>query len=195
MGSPLRTTCERSSSSVADHTAPWINTGVGGESKYHAEVVLAARVLQDDAARRHVAELKRRLEEFSGHLIAVLDLPDVRLGSRVVGRRRRAGVVPEHRLPTGATVATDPARICPDSQSSALGRASCTCTRVADTRTRAAQERFNGVREKEDQSSRKSSALIKATPTTTAPYTLVVMRNSSFSTAFSKSSFVTRFSP
>ena len=40
-------------------------TGIRGESKYHAEVVLASRVLEDEAS---ADELKKRLEKLAEHL-------------------------------------------------------------------------------------------------------------------------------
>ena len=61
------------------------NTGVRGESMYHAEVVLAARELQDHADGRDGATLRMRLDEFTWHLAAALGLRDDCLEPRIVG--------------------------------------------------------------------------------------------------------------
>ena len=58
-----------------------------GESKYHAEVILAARAFRDDARRRDVDTLWKRLREFSRHLAAALGLPEGALAPRKVRRR------------------------------------------------------------------------------------------------------------
>lgn len=68
---------------------PLRDTGVKGESKYHAEVVLAARALRGDVRGRDVAALRMRLDEFSRHLAVVLDLQDDRLETRIVGRPKQ----------------------------------------------------------------------------------------------------------
>ena len=60
---------------------PLHRTGVKGESKYHAEVILAAREFQDHADGRDVATLRSRLDEFTRHLAAALEL----LKPRIVG--------------------------------------------------------------------------------------------------------------
>ena len=52
---------------------PLRDTGVEGESTYHAEVILAARAFRDDARERDVDTLWKRLREFSRHLAAALD--------------------------------------------------------------------------------------------------------------------------
>ena len=61
------------------------DTGVRGESRYHAEVVLAARAFRGDARGRDAAALRMRLDEFSRHLAAALDLQNDRLETRLVG--------------------------------------------------------------------------------------------------------------
>ena len=65
---------------------PLRDTGVKGESTYHAEVILAARAFRDDARRRDVAALWMRLREFSRHLVAALGLPEDALAPRKVRR-------------------------------------------------------------------------------------------------------------
>ena len=59
---------------------------VKGESKYHAEVILAARAFRDDARRRDVAALWMSLLEFSRHLAAALGLSADALAPRKVHR-------------------------------------------------------------------------------------------------------------
>ena len=59
-------------------------TGVRGESRYHADVVLAARAFRDAAHGPAVATLWTRLAEYSRHLAAALDLPDGALAPRSV---------------------------------------------------------------------------------------------------------------
>ena len=67
---------------------PLPDQGVKGESKYHAEVVLAAPLL---LAHRHgreatnVSTLRERLTAFVGHLSGVLELPAKQVAPRVVG--------------------------------------------------------------------------------------------------------------
>lgn len=53
-------------------------TGIRGESKYHAEVVLAASVLEDEAG---ADDLKKRLEKLAEHLA---DIPAWQLAPRFV---------------------------------------------------------------------------------------------------------------
>ena len=60
------------------------NTGVKGESTFHADVVLAARAFGDAARGSAVAKLWTRLSEYSRHLADVLDLPDGTLVPRKV---------------------------------------------------------------------------------------------------------------
>lgn len=60
------------------------NTGVKGESRFHADVVLAARAFGDATRRPAVTTLWTRLAEYSRHLAAVLDLPDGTLAPRKV---------------------------------------------------------------------------------------------------------------
>ena len=67
---------------------PLRGVGVKGESKYHAEVILAARAFRDDARERDVDTLWKRLREFSRHLAAALDLPEDALAPREVRRRK-----------------------------------------------------------------------------------------------------------
>lgn len=43
-------------------------TRIRGESKYHAEVILAAKVLEGEAGADDVADLKKRLEKLAEHL-------------------------------------------------------------------------------------------------------------------------------
>ena len=65
---------------------PLRDTGVKGESTYHAEVILAARAFRDDARRHDVAALWMRLREFSRHLATALGLPEDALAPRRVHR-------------------------------------------------------------------------------------------------------------
>ena len=65
---------------------PLRGAGVRGESKYHAEVILAARAFRDDARQRGVDILWKRLREFSRHLAAALDP----LAPKKVRRRKTA---------------------------------------------------------------------------------------------------------
>ena len=60
------------------------NTGVKGESTYHADVVLASQTFGDAARGPAVATLWMRLAEYSRHLAAALDLPDDTLAPRKV---------------------------------------------------------------------------------------------------------------
>ena len=60
------------------------NTGVKGESTFHADVVLAARAFGDVARGSAVAKLWTRLAEYSRHLADALDLPDGTLAPRKV---------------------------------------------------------------------------------------------------------------
>lgn len=69
---------------------PLRGTGLKGESKYHLEVILAARAFRDDARRRDVDTLWKRLREFSRHLAAALDLPEDALAPRKVRRSETA---------------------------------------------------------------------------------------------------------
>lgn len=64
---------------------PLHDTGVRGESTFHAEVILAARAFQD-ARQRDGDALWMRLRQFSRHLAAALDRPDDALAPRKVGR-------------------------------------------------------------------------------------------------------------
>ena len=68
---------------------PLPDHGVKGESKYHAEVVLAARALLPHSRSREfssAAALRTRLAVFAEHVADVLQLPPQRLAPRVVGR-------------------------------------------------------------------------------------------------------------
>ena len=58
-----------------------VDTGVGGESGFHAEVVLAARPLLERGTSPDVSVLRMRLTEYTIHLGRVLNL----LQLRVVG--------------------------------------------------------------------------------------------------------------
>ena len=69
---------------------PLRGTGLKGESKYHAEMILAARAFRDDARRRGVETLWKRLREFSRHLAAALGLPADTLVPRKVRRSETA---------------------------------------------------------------------------------------------------------
>ena len=60
------------------------NTGVKGESRFHADVVLAARAFGDTTRRPAVATLWTRLNEYSRHLANALDVPDGALVPRKV---------------------------------------------------------------------------------------------------------------
>ena len=67
---------------------PLPDQGVKGESKYHAEVVLAARALLPHGRSRQpssAATLQTRLAVFAEHVAGVLQLPPQRLAPRVVG--------------------------------------------------------------------------------------------------------------
>ena len=59
-------------------------TKVKGESRYHAEVVLAARAFRDAARKPAVATLWTRLTEYSRHLANALNVPDGTLVPRKV---------------------------------------------------------------------------------------------------------------
>ena len=65
--------------------------GVEGESKYQAEVVLAARHLLPCSLREEssaVRAFRERLATYAEHLAGVLDVPAERFGPRVVGAKR-----------------------------------------------------------------------------------------------------------
>lgn len=65
--------------------------GVEGESKYHAEVVLAARDLLPSCRGEEssaVRAFRTRLAAYAEHLSGVLDVPAERLAPRVVGAKR-----------------------------------------------------------------------------------------------------------
>jgi len=64
---------------------PLKGTGIRGESKYHAEVVLAASLLRDPERERDVADLKKRLTDYLKRLARVLGVPTERLELRIVG--------------------------------------------------------------------------------------------------------------
>lgn len=72
---------------------PLRGTGVEGENRYYAEVVLAASAFQRDASCPAGAELRRRLDKFAGHLAAALFLPDESLKLRIVGEGVDSGRV------------------------------------------------------------------------------------------------------
>lgn len=55
---------------------PLSDTGVNGESKYHADVILAAHPLLEHRNNRDVAELKTRLDDFAKKLAGVLGLSE-----------------------------------------------------------------------------------------------------------------------
>ncbi len=59
-------------------------TGIGGESKYHAEVVLAARALTDPDTAAPRRYLERRLEKLAAYLA---DIPACQLRPRAVRER------------------------------------------------------------------------------------------------------------
>ncbi len=59
-------------------------TGVKGESRYHADVVLAAPLLEHSGSPE-AQRLRTRLTAFAKHLARALDLPAGRLDPRVVG--------------------------------------------------------------------------------------------------------------
>ena len=64
---------------------PLPDQGVKGESKYHAEVVLAARALLPHGRSREpssAATLRTRLAVFAEHVADVLQLPSQRLAPR-----------------------------------------------------------------------------------------------------------------
>lgn len=64
---------------------PLLTTEIRGESRYHADVVLAARPLLEHGTNAEVRLLRTRLAEFAKGLTRVLDLPALRLEPRVVG--------------------------------------------------------------------------------------------------------------
>lgn len=64
---------------------PLPGTRIKGESIYHAEVVLAARLLRDGGHVRDLHVLWRRLTDYARDLADVLDVPAKRLEPRVVG--------------------------------------------------------------------------------------------------------------
>ncbi|MYN65268.1 MAG: hypothetical protein F4X11_09610 [Acidobacteria bacterium] len=64
---------------------PLVDTGVRGESRYHAEIVLAARLLQERKRVREVSILSRRLTAFARDAARVLRLPAKQLEPRLVG--------------------------------------------------------------------------------------------------------------
>ena len=57
---------------------PLCCVGIRGESKYHAEVLLAASVLKNEENENdpQVAELKKRLEKLAKHLADILKIAD-----------------------------------------------------------------------------------------------------------------------
>ena len=63
-------------------------TGVRGESKYYADVVLAARPLREGDGSRNIRRLRKRLAHFTRHLAGVLGLHAETLGPRDVPSRR-----------------------------------------------------------------------------------------------------------
>ena len=65
---------------------PLRGTGVRGESSYHAEVVLAARLLREGKRVRDIDVLSRRLTVFAKLLAGVLGVPSKQLEPRIVGR-------------------------------------------------------------------------------------------------------------
>ena len=68
-------------------TCPPLNgTGVRGESRYHAEVVLAAGLLRDAEREREVVGLRRQLTDYLERLARVLGVSTKRLALRTVGR-------------------------------------------------------------------------------------------------------------
>ena len=64
---------------------PLQRTGVKGESKYHAEVVLAASLLRDAERTREIAVLRQRLTDYVKRLARVLGVPTKQLELRIVG--------------------------------------------------------------------------------------------------------------
>ena len=70
---------------------PLPDRGVKGESKYHAEIVLATRDLLPPCPGEEsstVRALRTRIESHAQHLAGVLDVPAERLAPRVVGKKR-----------------------------------------------------------------------------------------------------------
>ena len=65
---------------------PLPRTGVRGESRYYAEVVLAARLLREAKRVREIGILRRRLTAFAEQLAGVLGVPAKQLEPRIVGR-------------------------------------------------------------------------------------------------------------
>jgi hypothetical protein len=63
---------------------PW--TGVRGESRYHAEIVLAARLLREAKRVREIGILRWRLTAFAEQLSGILGVPAKQLEPRIVGR-------------------------------------------------------------------------------------------------------------
>ena len=64
---------------------PLEGTGVKGESRYHAEVVLAAGLLRDSKREREVAGLRRQLTDYLERLARLLGVSTKRLELRIVG--------------------------------------------------------------------------------------------------------------
>ncbi|MDD9982226.1 MAG: hypothetical protein OXU81_12850 [Gammaproteobacteria bacterium] len=64
---------------------PLEGTGVRGESRYHAEVVLAAGLLRDAEREREVAGLRRELTDYLARLARLLGVSTKRLELRIVG--------------------------------------------------------------------------------------------------------------
>ena len=64
---------------------PLQGTRVKGESKYHAEVVLAASLLRDADRAPDASVLRRRLADYLMHLASLLGVPTGRIELRVVG--------------------------------------------------------------------------------------------------------------
>lgn len=65
---------------------PLKGTGVEGESRYHAEVVLAASLLRDAEREREVVGLRRQVTDYLERLARVLGVSTKRLALRTVGR-------------------------------------------------------------------------------------------------------------
>ena len=63
-------------------------TGVRGESKYYADVVLVARALQEGDGSGNIRGLRNRLAGYTRHLAGVLGLHAETLGPRDVASRR-----------------------------------------------------------------------------------------------------------
>ena len=70
---------------------PLPNRGVEGESKYHAEIVLAAPALlplRRNGESPAVRRFRTRITAYAEHLAGVLDVPAARLVPRVIGAGR-----------------------------------------------------------------------------------------------------------